>query len=76
MGQWESFPQGVGVIDGTLHEIYRPITDPQGLFYNGRVKYHCFSSQIVVDNSGHIVFVQRGFHGHQNDAEQWQQIVP
>lgn len=76
VGQWENFRECVGVIDGTLHEIYRPITDPQERYYSGHVKYHCFSTQIVADNTGNIVFVQCGFYGHQNDAGQWLHIVP
>ena len=76
IGQWNSFPEAVAIIDGTLHEVYRPMTDPQELYYSGRVKYHCFSTQIIVDNTGHIVFVQCGFLGHQNDAGQWQHIAP
>ena len=75
-GYWENFPAAVAVIDGTLHEIYRPITDTQELFYSGRVKYHCFSSQLVVDNQGNIVFARCGFLGRCNDAGQWQHIVP
>ena len=76
LGQWENFRDCVGVIDGTLHKIYRPITDPQERFYSGHAKYHCFSTQVVVDNTGNIVFVQCGFYGHLNDAGQWHHIVP
>ena len=76
IGYWENFPYAVGVIDGTLHEIQRPITDPQELYYNGRVHYHCLSTQIVTDNMGNIVLIRCGFMGHMNDAGQWQHVAP
>ena len=75
-GRWDNLPGAVRVIDGTLHEIFRPITEPQELYYSGRSRYHCFSTQIVTDNEGNIVFVKCGFHGRMNDAGQWEQIVP
>ena len=28
-GAWPQLPNAVGSIDGTLHEIYRPIVEPQ-----------------------------------------------
>ena len=36
-----------------------------------RVRYHCLSTRIVVDNIGNIVSIKCGFLGHVNDARQW-----
>ncbi len=62
----------VAVIDGTRHEIQIPQTEPQQHFYSGHCRYHNFSSQIIMDNRGNIVFVQLGFLGHNNDSGQFQ----
>ena len=68
--KWESFPGAVAVIDGTRHEIQRPQTEPQEHFYSGHCRFHNFSTQIIMDNSGNIVFIQSGFLGHNNDSAQ------
>ena len=67
-GNWVSFPNAVGCIDGTPHEIYRPQVEPQREFYSGHRHYHLMNTQIIVDNLGNIVFLQAGFLGGQNDA--------
>lgn len=67
-GEWRSFPDAVGCIDGTPHEIYRPESEPQGHFYSGHRHYHLMNTQLVVDNQGNIVFLQAGFLGAMNDA--------
>ncbi len=69
---WNLFPGAVAVIDGTRHEIQIPQTEPQQHFYSGHCRYHNFSSQIIMDNRGNIVFVQSGFLGHNNDSGQFQ----
>ncbi len=33
VGVWEYFSCGVGCIDGTLHQINRPLSEPQALYY-------------------------------------------
>ena len=71
---WENFPGGVAAIDGTRHEIQRPQTEPQQHFYSGHCRYHNFSTQIVIDNNGRIVFIQSGFLGHNNDSAQLQMM--
>ena len=71
---WEHFPGGVAAIDGTRHEIQRPQTEPQQQFYSGHCRYHNFSTQIVMDNRGSIVFIQSGFLGHNNDSAQLQMM--
>ena len=71
MGNWEEFPNVVGVIDTTQHEIYRPLIEliePQRPFYKGYRHYHCMNTQLVMDSEGHIRFVQAGFLGSTHDA--------
>ena len=67
---WDMFPGAVAVIDGTRHEIQRPQTEPQQQFYSGHCRYHNFSTQIIMDNRGNIVYIQSGFLGHNNDSAQ------
>ncbi len=67
---WEHFPGAVGAIDGTRHEIQRPQTEAQQHFYSGHCKYHNFSTQIIMDSRGNIVYIQSGFLGHNNDSAQ------
>ena len=67
-GNWRSFPNAVGCIDGTPHEIYRPEAEPQAEFYSGHRHYHLLNTQLIVDNLGNIVFLQAGFLGAMNDA--------
>ena len=69
---WEMFPGAVAVIDGTRHRIQRPQTEPQQSFYSGHTRRHNFSTQIVMENQGNIVFIQSGFLGHNNDSGQLQ----
>ena len=68
MENWEEFPNVVGAIDTTPHEIYRPLIEPQRPFYSGYRHYHCMNTQLVMDNEGHIRFVQAGFLGSTHDA--------
>ena len=72
---WEHFLGAVEAIDGTRHEIQTPQTEPQQHFYSGHYRYHNFSTQIVKDNRGRIVFIQSGFLGHNNDST-WLQMIP
>ena len=67
---WDLFPGAVAVIDGTRHEIQRPQTEPQQHFYSGHCRFHNFSTQLIMDNSGNIVFIQSGFLRHNNDSAQ------
>ena len=50
MGNWEEFPNVVGAIDSTPHEIYRPLIEPQRPFYSSYQHYHCMNTQLVMDN--------------------------
>lgn len=47
------------------------MTEDQSDFYSGYGKYHCFSTQIIVDNERNIVYIHSGFLGHMNDAGQY-----
>ena len=67
-GNWRSFPNAVGCIDGTPHEVYRPLTEPQREFFSGHRHYHLMNTQSIVDNLGNTVFLQAGFLGCMNDA--------
>lgn len=71
---WEHFPGAVGAIDGTRHEIQRPQTEPQQHFYSGHCRYHNFSTQIIMDSRGNIVYIHSGFLGHNNDSAQLQMV--
>lgn len=66
---WPEFPNAVGCIDVTPHEIYTPSTEPQRNFYSGHRHYHLLSTQMICDNNGHIRFLQSGFLGSTHDAQ-------
>ena len=68
IGNWSEFPNAVGAIDTTPHEIYCPLTEPQRPFYSGHRHYHCMNTQLVIDNEGRIPFLQVGFLGSTYDA--------
>ena len=68
LGIWRYFPNAVGCIDGTPHEIYRPQVEPQRDFFSSHRHYHITKAQLMVDNLGNIVFLQAGFLGSLNDA--------
>ena len=68
---WKNLECAVGAIDGTSHEICRPSNEPQQLFYSGHRKYHSIHSQVIVDNCGQIRYIECGFMGHLNDAQQF-----
>ena len=72
MGNWEEFPNVVGAIDTTPHEIYRPLIEPQRPFYSG----YRPNTQLVMDNEGHIRFVQAEFLGSTHDAVSFRLMEP
>ncbi|KXJ29426.1 hypothetical protein AC249_AIPGENE27131 [Exaiptasia diaphana] len=76
MGNWPEFPSAVGSIDSTPHEIYRPITEPQRLFYSGHRHYHCFNTQLIIDIQGHLRHVHTGFMGSMADANSYRHMLP
>ena len=68
---WEKIPAAVGAIDGTSHEIYRPSDEDQAIYYSGHRQYHAIHTQVVVDNNSKIRYIESGFPGHLNDAQQY-----
>jgi len=69
-------PLAGSIHDGTSYEIYRPLTEPQRPFYSGHRYYHCMNTQIVIDNEGHIRFLQAGFTGSTHDATSYSLMQP
>ena len=59
-----TFENPVGAIDGTLHEIQRPPTEPEHEFYSGHGRYYCFSTQLgeCHFNFGHSKYHQYNYH--------------
>lgn len=55
-----SFPNAVGMIDGTIHRINRPLGPEQAEFYRGDKRCHFMSTQLVVDADGLIVLLVTG----------------
>jgi len=76
MGNWPEFPNVIGTIDSTPHRIYRPLTEPQRLYYSGHRHYHCMHTQIIIDNEGHIRFLQSGFLGRTHDSQSFRLMGP
>lgn len=70
-GSFDYFPSAVGCIDGTLHQINRPLCVPQVAYYSGYKKKHCLSTQVIVDVHGRLRYLRTGFHGRMNDAGQF-----
>ena len=60
-GAWPQLPNAVGSIDGTSHEIYRRIVEPQEHYYSDHRQYHAIHTQIIVDNCEMIRYIQGGF---------------
>jgi hypothetical protein len=56
---------------GTSVEIYRPQTEPQQLYFSGHRRYNAIHAQIIVDDKGQLRFIECGFPGHLNDAQQF-----
>lgn len=56
-----SFPNTVGLIDGTIHQICRPSRPLPAEFYRGDKPCQSISSQIVVDRVGLIVLLITGY---------------
>lgn len=65
---WDEFPDALGSIDVTPHEINIPSTEPQRQFYNGHRHYHLLNTQLICDNQGHIRYLQAGFLGSTHDS--------
>ena len=50
----------------------RPQCEPQHEFFSGHGRFHCLSTQTIIDNINNIRFLRSGFLGHGNDAQQYQ----
>ena len=64
---WAKLPSAVGAIDGTSHRIYRPEVE----HYSGHRHFHCIHTHVVVDVHGTIRYIESGYQGHLNDAQQY-----
>ena len=73
---WPKFPNAVGCIDVTPHEILIPSIDPQRNFYSGQRHFHLLNTQMVCDNTGHIRFLQAGFLGSKHDSQSFCLMQP
>lgn len=54
IGYWKKFPTCVGIVDATVHEIWRP-SKRQAYFYRGDKKKHFMASHLIVTPDGMIV---------------------
>ena len=73
---WPEFPDAVGSIDVTPHEIQIPSTEPQREFYSGHRHFHLLNTQLICDNTGHIRFLQTGFLGGMHDSQAFRLMEP
>ena len=76
MGSWDEFPNIVAAIDTTSHEIHRTLIGSQRPFKSGYRHYHCMNAQLMIDNEGHIRFVQGGFLWSTYDAVSFRLMEP
>ena len=63
-----------GAIDNTSYEICtcrQASNEPQQLLNSGHRKYHSIHSQVIVDSCGQIRYIECGFMGHLNAAQQF-----
>jgi hypothetical protein len=73
---WQHFPNAVGCIDVTPHEILIPSIEPQREFYSGHRHFHVLNTQIIFDNRGHIRFLQAAFLGSTHDSQSYRLMEP
>ena len=73
---WEHFPNAVGCIDVTPHEILIPSNEPQREFYSGHRHFHLLNTQMICDNAGRIRFLQAGFLGSTHDSQTFRLMEP
>lgn len=73
---WQHFPNAVGCIDATPHEILVPSIEPQREFYSGHRHFHLINTQMICDNRGHIRFLQAGFLGSTHDSQSYRLMEP
>ena len=68
-GNWPDIPHALGAIDGTSHEIYRPSTEPQHLYYSGHRNMHCMHTIVIINNLKRFCYIGPGYLGHNNDSD-------
>ena len=68
-GTGNNFPNAVGCIDLTPHEIQRPQTEPQREFYSAHRHFHLLNTQLICDNRGNIRYLQTRFLGSMHDSQ-------
>ena len=73
---WAMFPDAVGCIDVTPHEIQIPSNKSQREFYSGHRHFHLLNTQMICDNKGHIRFLQTGFLGSTHDSQSYRFMAP
>lgn len=61
LNKFPNFPNAVGMIDGTIHQVRRPSGPLQAEFYRGDKRCHFMSSQLIVDADGLIVLLVTGY---------------
>lgn len=66
---WREFPDALGSIDVTPHEIRIPSNKPQRKFYSGHQHYHLLNRQLIIDSQCDIRFLQAGFLGSRHNAQ-------
>ena len=73
---WSEFPNAVGCIDVTPHEIQVPSTEPQREFFSEHRHFHLLNTQLICGNRGHIRFLQTGFLGSMHDVHTFRFMEP
>lgn len=61
LNKFPNFPNAVGMIDGTIHQVRRPSGPLQAEFYRRDKRCHFMSSQLIVDADGLIVLLVTGY---------------
>ena len=72
---WPKFPNVVGCIDITPHEILIPSIQPQRNFYSGHRHFHLLNTQMVCDNTLDFS-MQAGFLGSTHESQSLRLMQP
>ena len=73
---WSEFPNAVGCIDVTPHEIQVPSTEHQRKFFSGHRHFHLLNTQLICNNRGHVRFLQTGGFRSMHDAHTCRLMTP